>query len=194
MLYLYFEDWSHYIFQLDEKGIEHGNKIIKAYTSPVDPRVKLNDANLKVAEMDDSALHSEIFGYQERGVFTGSDIENHITNLNEFAKRSVRALFRFANREDLQFCQTGMQMKKADGQWLIDHPIKDIDSIDFAEKFPTKRSATIHLDIFNKNSLVRLAHILDLSPTSKELVYWRNGMVLKNEIQLEINSFSKERK
>ncbi len=194
MQYLYFEDWSQFIFQLDSKGIKHGNKIIKVYTSPIDPRTKLNDPNLKVIETEDSQLTDETFAYGERGLYKGSEIENHMQGLNEAAKNSARALFRFANRENLQFCQAGMSLKKPDGTWLINHPIEDIDSIEPAKLSPEKRSATIHLDIFVQDSLDKLAKLVDISPNSKELLDARRGNTLKKDLQMEINSSSTERK
>ncbi len=193
MIFLYFEDWSQFTFMLDGKGIEHGGRVIKVYASPNDPREQLGDRNIKVIEVDDSPLNNIAFSYEKRGWVFGEEIEKNINPLSEFGKRTVRGLLRFSNREDLQFCQTGMKMKKSEG-WLIDHPLEDIDGIEMSLQFPETRGATIHLDIFNKESLEKLAAIIDISPNSKELVDVRMGKELKREIQAEISTRKVERK
>lgn len=186
-MFLYFEDWSHMKSFLDQRKISHGGRIIKIFASPVDPRISLDKPLLKVVEVDDSPINGEVYEYEERGRFFGEDIEERVKDLNDYVKRSIRALVRFSNREDLLFCQTGMRMKNADGSWLIDHPIEEIDSIDYARNYPTERSTTVHLDIFNSDSLKRLSDILNIDPKSPELLEIREGRSFKRRLQDEIN-------
>jgi hypothetical protein len=148
MLYLYFQDASVFVRDLDRKGIANGGRIIKVFTSPFDPRVRMENPNLKVVEADDSGVQDITFEYKHRGRFLGRDIEQEIAHLKAYPKRSVRALLRFSNRQDLRFCQTGMGMKRG-GEWLISHPLQEIDGITQSVNFPDSRSATVHLDIFN---------------------------------------------
>jgi hypothetical protein len=193
MIFLYFEDWSQFTFMLDQRGVEHGGRIIKTYASPFDPRQRLDNPNLKVIQTDDSTLMGIKFGYKERGIFTGDEIEARIANLDTFPARTVRGLLRFSNREDLRFCQTGMEMKK-EGQWLISHPIEDIDGLSTYPLWTDIKNATIHLDIFNANSLKNLSHVLDISRGSSEMLDPKLGIKLKREIQAEVLGLGQERK
>lgn len=186
MIFLYFEDWSQFTFMLDGKGIAHGGRIIKVYTAPFDPGMRLNNPNLRVIESDDSTLHNVTFEFKDRRVFPGQEIEEKIAGLDSFAARSVRGLMRFSNREDLCFCQTGMGMKKGT-EWLIENPLDDIDGISPGMLVSDVRNAAVHLDIFNEGSLSRLAGILDTSPGSKEMLDLKTGLKLKKEIQAELS-------
>jgi hypothetical protein len=193
MLFLYFEDATQFVSILNSKGIKNGGRIIKVFTSPFDPRVRLEKPSLKVIETDDSSLQDMTFEYKHRGTYLGSDIEQEIAHLRPYPQRSVRALFRFSNRKELQFCQTGMGMKVRGG-WLISHPLQEIDGISQSINSPDSRSATIHLDIFNRGSLWRLRHILNFSKDSGELVdFLREGPLLRKEIQFELNKGGRER-
>ncbi len=191
MIYIYFEDYSQFTFMLDHKKIEHGGRIIKAYAAPFDPSIQLNNGELKIITADDSPLNGEVYSYPDRGVFRGNEIEERIFYLDDFGKSAVRGLMRFSNRDDLQFCQTGMAMKKG-RDWLIPHPLEDIDGI---STFSAAKvgSAGIHLDIFNAQSLKRLSTIVDIRHGSKELLDPRIGLELKTSIHAEISGSGQER-
>jgi hypothetical protein len=193
MIFLYFEDWSQFTFMLEQKGIEHGGRIIKVYTAPFDPRQHLGKPNLKVIESDDSSLLDARFSYKDRGTFSGAEIEQKIARLDTFPARSVRGLLRFSNREDLLFCQTGMGMKK-DGKWLIDHPLEDIDGLLEFPLLTNLKAATIHLDIFNSGSIDRLSKILNITPGSSEMLDPKAGLLLKREIHAEVTGSTPERR
>lgn len=190
MQYLYFEDWSIFTHRLDSKGIVHGGKIIKIFSSPKDPRG--SNPAFKVVEADDSPLHGETFDYA-RGTWTGEQIEEDLAGLEEQARRSVRALFRLANDGSLAFCETAMGLRH-NGDWLIDHPLQVVDGIDKALRAPKVKSSCTHLDIFTEKSLSRLAGIVDISEKSEELIPMDVGRKMKRELQAEINSAGKERK
>jgi len=193
MIFLYFEDWSQFTFMLDQKEIEHGGRIIKVYTAPFDPKQRLGKPNLKVIESNDSSLLGTQFIYKDRGIFSGVEIEQRIARLDTFPARSVRGLLRFSNREDLLFCQTGMGMKK-DSEWLISHPLEDIDGLLEYPLLTNLKAATIHLDIFNSGSLERLSKILDISPGSAEMLEPKAGLLLKREIHAEVTGNTPERR
>lgn len=178
-MYLYFEDQSRYLFILDQKHIPHGDRIIKTYASETDPRIKLNNPNLAVFEISDSPFSNEIFTYTGRETYSGIQIEEIIKNLriNDLGKRITRALFRFSNRPDLEFCQTAMSIIK-DGNWLIDHPLGDIDGLNLAANIPESRTRAIHLDIFMPRSLERLDNLIHFSDP-EHLVSMREGLRLK---------------
>jgi len=178
---------------LDERGVDHGEKIIKVYTSPFDPRPRLGNPNLKVVLADDSTLLGTKFEYDGRGKFLGDEIEKRIANLGTFPARSVRGLLRFSNREDLRFCQTGMEMKKG-GDWLISHPLEDIDGLSTYPLLTDIKSATVHLDIFNATSLRRLSRILNISKGSSEMLDPKLGIKLKRDIQKEVLGLGQERR
>lgn len=193
MIYLYFEDATQFLFLLDYKQIAHGDRIIKVFPSPFDPRIRLNDPNLKVIEEDDSPLFDLTFRYKDRGTYTGVQIEEEMTLFHGFARRGLRALFRFSNRENLRFCQTGMRIKRK-GEWLIDHPFKEMDIPEIDPQLVMFPSEQIHLDIFNRWSLKRLAKDVDISPGSREMIDWRSAHQLRKEIAAERSGMGLERR
>jgi hypothetical protein len=162
-MYLYFEDWSQYIPDLEAKGLPHGDHIIKVMTSTEDPRSEtlFNRSNIAIFEVDDSPFSGdEIFRYEGRGEFSGQQLEEKILELklSTAAAARLRALFRFANSEGLRSTQTAMQLRNQEGDWLITHPFQDIDGFRQAGLNPNR----LHLDIFVPESLDRIARLLNV--------------------------------
>ena len=170
MLYLFFGNWSAFIPLLDEKGISHGDKIIKVYTSPVDPRKRLKEENLKVIEGDDSPLNGITFDYKDRGRFSGDDLEKELEGLDNYSKRASRALIRFANREDTGITPTGMTLKDSSGKYLMEGSLDEVDGIKKLPGFNGLRGIGFHIDVFDEWSLNKLSKIVDTSEGSSELL------------------------
>ncbi|GEM_PF-2245192 len=161
---LYFSDWSGFLNQLSNKGILHGGRIIKVYATEKDPREVLGRPNLFILQSDGEPFtKDEIFSYPERESYKGTDLEEEMIKigLTEDPKKHLRALFRFANRKDLEACQYAMSVKE-NGAWRFKHPFEDLDGIDTAIRSPQRRSAAIHLDIFSPRSLQRLRGIVNI--------------------------------
>lgn len=160
LIFLWPEDWSQFLWVLEDKGIEHGGEIIKFFGSPRDPRLLFEKPKLFVVESNGSPFKPKaLFSYGARGTWTGKQLEDFLRNLSlpENATQVARALFRFANRRNLMLCQTGMQLRTPNGKrWLINHPMNDIDG------FQTKDSTKLHLDIFVPISLIRLHTFMDI--------------------------------
>lgn len=160
-MYLHFEDWSSFIPWLDQRGVKHGEKIIKVYASDEDPREKFNKSTLAVVESSDEPFtEDDVFDFGERGVFTGLDYERSMAErgVNDKAARIARALARFATREDARFAYVGMQQVKADGTFLIGHPLDGIHGWEWVLR---GKEEFLHLDIFTSISLPRLRGIVD---------------------------------
>lgn len=180
-MFIHFEDWSSPIFlnQLTTKNIPHGDKIIKVFASDENPNTIFKKPGLVVLEMDDSPFSSEeAYDYGDRGRYSGTQLEKKLAGygLNDFGKRTMRALFRFSNQEG--FCQAAMETK-VDDKWLIDHPFGDIDGITNAITNPARENS-IHLDIFFPSSLERLKSIVnfdkpDATVPMIEGTRWRMG-------------------
>src|SRR5690242_13460578 len=112
-MYLRFEDWSGFLPRLRETGVVDGGRIIKVYPSEEDPRIKFRKPSLVVVESSEEPLTArDVFDFDQRGTFTGEDLERIIREreLNEKAARIVRALTRFATREDTRFAYIAMQI------------------------------------------------------------------------------------
>lgn len=164
-MYLFFSDWSSFTGTLDRKGIPHGGRIIKAYGLFQDPREVFNKPQLIVINQKDSRFDdNEIFRYSFRGVYTGSNLEDHLDNLRlpEEDRRRTRALFRLANREGLEFCQFAMGIR-VNNQWLIEHPLHDLHGVKESQSNPEFWGRRIHLDIFADESLQRLKTVVDFN-------------------------------
>lgn len=175
-MYLRFEDWSTYLYILDNKGIPHGDRIIKVFASLEDPR-EISDKKTLTVEMSDGSAFkpSECFDYGERGSYSGKDLEEYLEEkkLPPEAKEVVRALFRFSNRPDLRFCQTGMSIYDNEGKPVINHPMEDMDGI---RNFHLGRATAydqIHLDIFNPQSLEHLEQLIQFSNPEHILADYR---------------------
>lgn len=164
LMYLHFEDWSEpmWLNHLESKKLPHVGRIIKVLASGADPRSVLERPGLSVVESSGAPFKpDEDYDYYPRSIYTGPDLESQLAsyNLSDFAQRIVRSLFRFANSQG--FCQTAMAAKKDDSDWLIDHPLEDIDGIENAQRSP-RREAFIHLDIFFPKSIEALRSVIDL--------------------------------
>lgn len=171
---VYFEDWSIDICldRLEQKGLPHGGRVIKAFASGEDPRQVLGRESLKVVGSCGAEFQQgETFEYEGRGTYSDAQLEAILGmyGLNALGNRTARALFRFANEHG--FCQAAMQARQ-DDHWLITHPLEDIDGLD------AKRPASFHLDIFFPESLVTLREILDYDDPNL-LVDWREGVELR---------------
>ncbi len=162
-MYLHFEDWTdpRLLQSIEERGMTHGDRIIKVLASDVDPRVVLGRSALTIVESSGEVFASnEMYSYPRRRTLTGDELEDCLAlyGLSQVAQRSIRSLFRFSNAQG--FCQAAMAAQKSKQQWLIRHPLQDIDGIAMAKKLAI-RARLIHLDIFFPNSLENLRHIVD---------------------------------
>lgn len=185
-MFLFFEDWSEPMFMsaLDEKGIPHGDRIIKVMASDKNPRESLRP-EIAVFESDDGPLTTEAFRYPDRGVFTGSELEERLakSGINDTSVRIVRALFRFANRKDVQSCQEAMSIKNDRGEWVISNPLEDIDGIEAAALGDPRRVTCIHLDIFRLDTIRRLRRLVDIDDKN-QLVNKREGRTFRGETEI----------
>jgi hypothetical protein len=159
---IYFEDWSQPIFldQLDQKGLPHAGRIIKAYAAAEDPRLAFNDTGIVTLNVNGEAFDAdETYEYPGRGVYTGTELETTLAGygLRNGGDHVARALFRFSNQGG--FCQAAMAVER-DGDWLIDHPFRGIDGLESARREPVDEK-DIHLDIFFPESLRKLREIVD---------------------------------
>ncbi|MDO8570669.1 MAG: hypothetical protein Q7R97_03745 [Candidatus Daviesbacteria bacterium] len=162
---LHFSNWSAFMPLLDQKGIPHGDTIIKIYGSRRDPREILKRPSLFVFNINDSSFgKDEVFKYQNRESYTGLILENKLEEigLNEAGKEYARALFRFSNLPEIQSCQFMMSIKNPDGKWMFDNPFVGIDGIRLARINPQKGNPALHLDIFSQESLFRLRQLFDI--------------------------------
>src|SRR3989344_505719 len=162
---LHFEDWTNdlTIATLDQKGLPHVGRVIKVFATKSDPRGVYRRPDLRVLPVPDEEFSfSEQYDYPNRN-YNGHELEADLNrlSLDDVGKRTVRALFRFANSPEMRFCQRAMMATRPDGTWLIDHPFADIDGIVQAEKDP-KRTNAIHLDVFLPQSIQALRKIVDL--------------------------------
>lgn len=161
-MYLYFGDWSQFIPTLDRKGIPHGGRIIKTYPSLVNPREVLSRPSLTIWEEDETPFRpSELFVYPQRKTYSGPELEGDLANFtqDEFGRRIIRSLLRFAHHPDRAFVQYAMGMK-IEGEWFIDHPFKDLHLPVFREG-DSRASANIHLDVFMPPSLENMRKVVD---------------------------------
>ena len=160
-MYIHFEDWSVFRFKLTNSGLPYGDNILKVFATQENPRGEkyFNRPMIAVFKSDDSPFgDDEVFQYQNREEYSGKNLEEKIAEmgLTEDATKRVRALFRFANREDTQFTQTAMQLRDNEGNWLISHPFEDIDGYKYALRNPER----LHLDVFVPKSLDKVAKLL----------------------------------
>lgn len=189
-MYLSFSDWSSFIKDLDRKGIPHGDKIIKVYATREDPRRLLKRPDIFVVESNgDPFTEEEFFKYPGRQAYRGQELEESLVErgLTEDAKERFRAIFRFANLPETQFCQYAMPYTQ-DGKWVFDHPLDIIDGLKLAARNHEGRSAGIHLDIFSARSLANLRKLFDIDQEKrlvdvktelKRLINNENGLRLE---------------
>jgi hypothetical protein len=161
-MYIYFEDWSEFVGFIKE-GVPHGGKIIKVYTSTEHPSTIYGRENMAIFEVDDTPFkEDEIFSYAERGQYNGPQLEDFMVgkNLSEEAKKRIRALFRFDNQESTHFAQDAMSTKNTEGDWIIHHPMEDIDGLQPKRITQVPDGRELHLDVFFAASLQRLFEVL----------------------------------
>lgn len=162
-MYLYFEDWSQPIWlqKLDRKGLPHVGRITKVFAADQDPSVVLAKSALTIVRASDAPFASgAAYDYGLRGTYYGPRLEADLERyqFEDVGNRTVRALFRFANRHG--FCQAAMAATKADRTPLIDHPFGDIDRMALAARDPRLENS-MHLDIFFPPSIVALQRVVD---------------------------------
>jgi hypothetical protein len=164
-MYIYFEDWSEFLGFI-RKDLPHGEKIIKVYASPEHPKSKYGRDDMAVVEVDDTSLRDdEIFCYEGRGEYSGADLEKILDEkrFSDEAKRRIRALFRFDNQENTRFAQEAMATKTPEGDWIIDHPLEDLDGVMEKRTEIVLDGSALHLDIFFAVSLQRLFEVIGYS-------------------------------
>lgn len=172
-MYLRFEDWSMPILmeRLNDKGVTHGDKIIKVFATDEDPRITYKKDSLSVVEINDEPFRDEVFDFGERGIFTGQDFEQGIMRkgVSEHAAKTARALARFATREDTRFAYVAMRLKAGE-DFLIQHPL---DGIDGWARVAEGRTAeeSLHLDIFTPTSLGRLRQLVDIDDPTRIMTH-----------------------
>lgn len=162
-MYLHFEDWSPFLSRLKEKKLPHRDKLIKVFATFEDPRKSLR-RELSVIEEDDSPFREdETFSYSGRPSFSGKKLEDELARrgFDERTKQTVRALFRFANRKEVQATQAAMKAKEG-GVFLFNHPFEDIDGLKSTGRFSNHPEHIIHLDIFFPETLERIRRLVDL--------------------------------
>lgn len=141
-----------------------------------DPREVLGRSVTTVESPHAPFAETESLSYPEREAYTGERLEGDLSRLilEPLGQQTLRALLRFSNRDDLLFCQYGMGAKIGE-KWFINHPFDTIDGIEEAESYPTRRGASLHLDIFSRRSIPNLGKVINLEDektfvTDKELL------------------------
>lgn len=159
-MYLYFEDWSAFIADLEKKNVPHGGKIVKVFASEHDPREYFDNPRLSVVETDAAPLHQQDFYFHNNRVFPGEEIEALMgdVGLREPARRIVRALLRFADSAEIW--QEEMDIRVSCRR-LINHPLDKIDGLIKAAVDPGGRTGIIHMDLFTAAALQRLKNVVD---------------------------------
>lgn len=169
-LYLHFEDWSPYTKDLDNRGIPHGDRIIKVMATPENPKRIFGKDTLKIPRYPYRPFRDETFDFGERGMYIGTSLEQYMEgkDFTEMGKRITRALFRFAVQPEAGFVQRAMAAKK-DDDWFIDHPFKDLDSL-LCATIPGSEGR-VHIDIFYPDSLEALRKFVDFDKSSQIISY-----------------------
>ena len=172
-MFLYFSDWTDSVFTyLKEIGAK---RIIKVFATELDLPKLLQRELIRIA--GDSNPFEEAFKYPERGLWTPEDLETHLEScgLSEEAKSTCRALFRFANREELEIAELAMSVRDRNTtNWHFQHPFHIIDGLGTKRE---DRFGVLHLDIFTPRSLERLAGLVDLE-NSQGLVTPREAALI----------------
>lgn len=165
-VYLHFEDWSQFTDFLTQKGMPHGDRIIKVKASLEDPRDTFEKKTLEVLRYSGGPFKKEIFDFGERGIYSGVAVEQYMEErcFTETGKRVARALFRFAVQPEAGYVQRAMAFKRGD-RWLIDHPMEDLDGLAYASR--TGQEGRIHLDIFYPDSLEALKGFVNIDDPSQ---------------------------
>jgi len=180
-MYLHFEDWTNAPFvqqKLARLDVPVGERVIKVFSSDVNPRQTLGRTALTVIESDGSSFaETETYSYRARREYTGLELEEDLAvyGLGEVGNRTVRSLFRFSNLHG--FCQAAMWAKKNRSVWRIRHPYRQIDGLDIAATNPARES-TIHLDIIFPDSLKTLKNVVDYDDP-EAILDFRGGSSLR---------------
>jgi hypothetical protein len=178
--YLYFEDWSAFLTDLEKRNIPHDGRIIKVFVSAHDPREYLDNPRLKVIPASAAPLHNVVLRYRDDRVFPGEEIEQFMEDidLNVPARRIVRTLVNFADM--MQIWQGDMGIRIGCRR-LINHPLDKIDGLLKAAYDPGGRTHSIHMDIFTAPSLQQLRSVLDYDDIQL-LAPAQEGVRFKKEI------------
>jgi len=186
-MYLYFENWTQFLYQLDVKGISHGDKLLKVKASKEHPSARYGRNNIAVYEIDEKPFRlDELFDYGERGSWQGTDLEITLQSLrlNTEQQTTARALFRFANLPHFQMCQAGMELRNPNGSWLINHPLEDIDGLRQLMQNPETKSITpFHLDIFVQQSIDKVLEYIGFAQTTEGIVSLREYMQYEGRLR-----------
>lgn len=175
-MFVYFADWTSEarLRNLAEKGASVVGKIIKAYASPIDPRI-LTGKSLKTLAISGKAFgNRETFNYGSRFNLTGTELEDYMdkTGLSEEGKKYLRAVFRFGNTEPIDVIKFAMEIAVS-GNWYFMHPLDPvhgpIHGIDEAVSRPNQRIPAIHLDIFTERTLPLLSQVVDFHDANQIL-------------------------
>jgi len=155
-----------FLGKLDADGLPHDGRIIKVFASSEDPRFLLGMPDLAVVQANGHPFtNDEAYTYEDRGTYSGAQLQEVVQSyeLPAVGRFGVCSLFRFSNSQG--FCQAAMAARKGN-DWLIDHPLKEVDGIDMAQRNP-KRAHSVHLDIFFPDSVRTLRRIVDIDNTDK---------------------------
>ena len=159
---VHFEDWTNPVLvdRLDEKGLPHSDKIIKAFASNTDPSKALSRPKLAVVEASAEVFtKADAFKYDGRGTYRGDTVNWFIDRfmVDEHSKRVFRALFRFANQSGV--CQAAMQAE-ANRDWAYATPYDIINGMGKTERDPSM-AFDIHLDVYIPEALKALRQTFD---------------------------------
>lgn len=179
-MFLVFEDWSQFNSLIPE-GLPKSGKVVKVYASETHPSEIYRRSNMFIVESDGSVFREdELFPYENRQTWTGRNLNHYLerSGLSPQTQAVARALFRFDNLPETQFCQDAMKAKKPDGTWLIDHPMQDLD-------FGIYRTPeSTHLDIFFPESIQRLFALINLEANPHALISGAESFALAKSIRL----------
>ncbi|MBI4058335.1 hypothetical protein HY408_01070 [Candidatus Gottesmanbacteria bacterium] len=189
MKYLYFEDYSMFTFVLDQKGIEHGGKIIKVFATRDDPREVFLQSHLAVVMVDDGPLIDEDFEFPTRELsWRASQIEADLMDrtTQPLVREIARALLRFASLPETQFLISGMSLRDNTGHWVISHPLDEIDGwklSDRGKEFMT----SLHLDIFRPLSLESLRQMVNIDDPGQLVPLKEGNLYRKTQYDREMH-------
>lgn len=191
-VFLYASDWTtpRNLEWLETNGFQNSGKLIKIFAAETDPSEILKRQISTAQESSEPFI--EGYKYQSHGPWLPSDMEFYIEHYcrgDVQAMRKARALFRFANKQELGIIDLAMSIKnKETGQRHYSHPLKIIDGLE--EVHDRGRTHGLHLDIFTPRSLDRVSQILNLNDPSN-LATKREVIQVNRE--KEIPAVSRER-
>lgn len=180
-MFVWFEDWSSFLLQV-RKDLPRGSHLLKVFASPTDPRSSgmYHRGDIAIFEVDGSPFQvHETFDYDDRGTYTGQDIEQELQGhgLGQSAAEAIRALFRFAHT--LGAVRVAMGLTGKDGAPVITHPLDEVDLGAVRDNLddPTRP----HLDIFTPASLERVTQLIRVSTLDNrpQIVSLREHMELE---------------